>query len=121
MAASASTAVETSRPIRCVVIQLARIGDTLQSLMALRAAKQLYPQLEITFVARDRFAEAAKRVSWIHNVVTFPTDALLGPVLNKTKSEKDAVSDLARWTIPLVDRQWDLVVNWTFSEASSYL
>jgi ADP-heptose:LPS heptosyltransferase len=121
MTASATPKSETQGPIRCLVIQMARIGDTLQSLMALRAAKQLYPQLEITFVARERFADAARRVSWIKQVVSFPTDQLLGPVLAGRKDEKEAVSDLARWTIPLVERPWDLIVNWTFSEASSYL
>lgn len=121
MTASASSVNAAPGPIRCLVIQLARVGDTLQSLMALRAAKQLYPQLEITFVAREKFADAAKRVSWIQNVVVFPTEKLLGPVIAGKKDEKEAVSDLARWTLPLVDRPWDLIVNWTFSEASSYL
>jgi ADP-heptose:LPS heptosyltransferase len=121
MTASASSVDTASGPIRCLVIQLARTGDTLQSLMALRAAKQLYPNLEITFIAREKFAHAAKRVPWIHEVVTFPTDALLGPVIAGKKTEKEAVSDLARWTLPLVDRPWDLIVNWTFSDSSSYL
>ena len=49
-----------SGPIRCLVIQLARLGDTVQSLMALRAAKQLYPQLEITLLTRETFSDAAK-------------------------------------------------------------
>jgi len=43
----------SDKPIRCLVVQFARLGDTLQSLMALRAAKQLYPNLEIHFVARE--------------------------------------------------------------------
>lgn len=38
-----SSTIDNKQPIRCLVIQLARLGDTLQSLMALRAAKQLYP------------------------------------------------------------------------------
>ena len=43
---------------RVLVIQLARLGDTLQSLMALRAAKHLYPELKIHLVARERAAAA---------------------------------------------------------------
>ncbi len=115
---------EAGRPtekLRCLVIQLARIGDTLQSLMALRAAKQLYPELEIHFLARGRFAQAAKRVPWIHSVIEFPSDSILAPVLKGEKREIDALRDLAKWIAPLVQKPWDLIVNWSFSEASSYI
>jgi ADP-heptose:LPS heptosyltransferase len=110
-----------AKPIRCLVIQLARLGDTLQSLMALRAAKQLYPQLEIHFLAREKFAGAAKRTPWIENVITLPTDQLLGPVLRGEKEEKQAMGDLARWAAPLLERPWDMVVNWSYSDPSSFL
>lgn len=109
------------KPIRCLVIQLARLGDTLQSLMALRAAKQLYPELEIHFVARQRFSAAAKRVPWLENVITLPSEDLLGPILEGRKSQADGIRDLARWVAPLVREPWDFVINWSYSEASSYL
>lgn len=108
-------------PVRCLVIQLARLGDTIQSLMALRAAKQLYPSLEIHFLARERFAVAAKRVPWIQKVISFPADQILGPILLGDKNAPESLGDLARWIAPLVKDPWDVVVNWTFSEASSYL
>jgi ADP-heptose:LPS heptosyltransferase len=107
--------------IRMLVIQLARLGDTLQSLMALRAAQQLYPQLEITLVVRENFSSAAKRVPWIHQVVTLPTDALLSPVLKGARTEKQSLGDLARWVSPLADAPWDYVVNWSYSQSSSWL
>jgi ADP-heptose:LPS heptosyltransferase len=103
------------------VIQLTRLGDTLQSLMALRAAKQLYPQLEIHFLAREKFAAAAKRTPWIEKVITLPTEQLLGPVLRGEKEEKQAMGDLARWAAPLLEKPWDMVVNWSYSESSSFL
>ncbi len=108
-------------PIRCLVIQLARLGDTIQTLMALKAAKQLYPRLEIHLLVRETFAAAAARVPWIDELITLPTKELLGPVISGTKSETDAIKDLARWVAPLVGKRWDLVANWSFSEASSYL
>jgi heptosyltransferase-1 len=118
---SQTSAIESHKPIRCLVIQFARLGDTIQSLMALRAAKQLYPNLEIHFIARERFSEAAKRVSWIQKVIPFPTEAILSGVLAGKKSNGEALADLARWIGPLVKEPWDMVVNWSFSESSSYL
>jgi len=112
---------QTDRPIRCLVIQFARLGDTLQTLMALRAAKQLYPNLEIHFVAREKFSAAVKRVSWIKSVVTFPTEQIIGPVLGGEKTDVQALGDIARWIAPLVKEPWDMIVNWSYSESSSYL
>ncbi len=113
--------VEAKVPVRCLVIQLARLGDTLQSLMALRAAKQLYPHLEIHFLAREKFSIAAKKVPWIETVVTLPTETLLSPILSGQKNETDGLSDLAQWLAPLVQKPWDMIVNWSYSDASSYL
>lgn len=117
----APSALVPLKKLRVLVIQLARLGDTLQSLMALRAAKQLYPQLEIHFIARERFAAAAKRVPWIDSVIPLPTDSLLAPILLGQKKEIQGLPDLARWIAPLVSVPWDYVVNWSYSEASSYL
>ncbi len=111
----------TREPIRCLVVQLARLGDTIQSLMALRAAKQLYPELEIHFVAREKFASAARRVPWLHNVIPLPTESLLGPILSGDKRESEGLKEIARWVQPLVQEPWDMVINWSYSEASSYL
>src|SRR5215813_7057314 len=104
-----------TKPLRCLVIQFTRLGDTLQSLMALRAAKQLYPHLEIHFLAREKFASAAKKVPWIQNVITLPTDTLLGPILTGEKQESEALGELAQWMAPLIKDSWDMIVNWSFS------
>jgi ADP-heptose:LPS heptosyltransferase len=92
--------------------------------MALRAAKQLYPQLEIHFVAREEFAEAAKRIPWIEKVITLPAEKILGPLLAKNAVpgvQGQALGELAHWLAPLVGAPWDFIVNWSYSESSSYL
>lgn len=109
------------KPIRIAVIQLARLGDTIQSLMALRAAKQLYPELEITFVCHENMSAAASRTPWIRSVHAFPTDLFLKPILHKARTPENLVPELAAWVEPLVESPWDFVMNWTFSEASSHL
>ncbi len=109
------------KKVSVLVIQLARLGDTLQSLMALRAAKQLYPQLEIHFLARTSFAVAAQRVPWIDQVHILPTEDLIGAQLAGKCGENDSLKKLARWIAPLATRPWDLLFNWSFSDASSFL
>lgn len=119
---SLATQLGNSRKkIRCLVIQLTRLGDTLQSLMALRAAKQLYPDLEIYFLARERFSHAAKRVPWIKKVITLPTEEILQPVLKNSNNQNESLSKIAGWIEPLLDEPWDFLVNWSYSQSSSYL
>jgi ADP-heptose:LPS heptosyltransferase len=110
-----------NKPIRCLVIQFARLGDTLQSLMALRAAQQLYPDLEIHMVCHDSFADAARKTSWIKSVTTFPLDSMVSPLVSKKRTIEDQLPALATWIEPLIDQPYDLLVNWSYSEASSYL
>lgn len=107
--------------IRIAVIQLARLGDSIQSLMALRAAQQLYPELEITYIGHASFVGAAERCPWIQKVVSLPTEALLKPILSAKKKTRAMVPDLATWIAPLAEQTYDIVLNWTYSEASSYL
>jgi ADP-heptose:LPS heptosyltransferase len=113
--------VTHQKPIRLLVMQFARLGDTIQSLMALRAAHQLYPQLEITMVVHENFGDAARSSPWIKDVIAFPTEKILAPILSGHKNSADSLGDLAHWMAPLLKDQWDFVVNWSFNEASSYL
>lgn len=110
-----------SDKIRILVVQLARLGDTLQALMSLRAAKQAFPQLEITMVVRENFADAVKRVPWVHKVHALPTTDFLGPILSGQKNESEMLPFLAQWASPLVQHRWDVLVNWSYSEPSSFL
>lgn len=90
-------------PKRCLVIQLGSLSQQLQSLMALRAIKQLYPQLELTIVVAEDAAVAVDRIPWIESVVRISV-----PISPDSLSVLNA-------------RPWDWIVNWTFSEASSHL
>lgn len=107
--------------IRIAVIQLARLGDTIQSLMALRAAQQLYPELEITFIAHESFAGAAERCPWISRVISLPTEDLIQPIVSGKRTARSLIPEVAGWIEPILNQTFDVVLNWTYSEASSYL
>jgi ADP-heptose:LPS heptosyltransferase len=98
--------------------------------MALRAAKQLYPNLEIHFLARRRFADAAKTTPWIDKVHILPNDEWIPPILNAIREKgvsveqvdfKSIIGPVASWLAPLIDVPWHLVFNWTYSDASAWL
>ncbi len=121
--------ITQNRPLRVLVIQLGKLSDTIQSLMALRAASQLYPNLEVHVVVREHFADAVLNTPWIKNVTILPTFDMIEPSL-KSKAEtgdytsegkKKSLSRLARWISPLVREKWDLAINWSFSDPSSFI
>ena len=116
-----ASADQGSQKIKCLVIQLTRLGDSIQSLMALRAAQQLYPNLEITFVAHEKFAKASQCTPWIKRTYVMPTEALLNPILQSKKSILESVPDFAAWLEPLTETPWDMVINWSYSTPSSFL
>ena len=109
---------------RCLILQLARLGDTVQSLMAVRAAKQLYPDVDFYMVVRQRFASAVHATPWLAGVIELPTEKILSPILKGDKSPESqalASRELAQWLSPVAAYQWDFLLNWTFSDTSSYL
>lgn len=106
---------------RCLIIQLAGLGDTIQSLMALRAVKQLYPELEVEVVVRSYCEEAVQRIPWIEKIHVLPVEELVVGLKEGKKTENEALAQVADWLRPVADRAWDFVVNWSYSEASSWL
>ncbi|MBN22459.1 MAG: hypothetical protein CL678_14340 [Bdellovibrionaceae bacterium] len=107
--------------IKCLVVQLGPLSDTIQSLMALRAAKQLYPNVDFSMVVRSQHSAAARRVDWLENVFTLPTEAIINQIVDSEKTIKEGMADLGLWLSPVVGNGWDFLVNWTYSQASSYL
>jgi len=107
--------------IRVVVVQSRDFSSILRTLMALKAVKQLYPKIEITFVCRDRFSEPVRKVSWIDNVKSIPVDQFVDPVIKEGVTEKKMLGAMAIWLRPLIENPWDIFVDWSFDEVGSYL
>lgn len=103
---------------RAIVFQLGSLTEVLQSLIALRAAKQLYPQLEISLVVRDSFQEVVDRVPWIAHRWTMPNGELLG--LSR-QNRAQALVRLGAWVSPFLQVHWDYIVNWTTASSSGFL
>ncbi|MCC7442422.1 MAG: hypothetical protein IT285_12370 [Bdellovibrionales bacterium] len=98
---SIATAAD-ARGGRCLVIQLSGLDGLLRSLMALRAAQQLYPSLEISLLVHEEHAAAARKVSWIREVHAFPSSGVAGALAKGRVTEEQAVSAAAVWLKPVI-------------------
>ncbi len=113
--------VTGTNAMKMLVVQLGDAADVLRSLMALRGAKQNYPQIDIHFIVRKKHSEPLKYVSWISNIYELDVDGIVGPLLRKESTEEFALEKIINWLAQFSDQNWDFVVNWTFDEISSYL
>jgi ADP-heptose:LPS heptosyltransferase len=108
-------------PIPCLVLQLGGGTEILQSLIALKAAKQLYPAMEITLVCREEYAGIPAEVSWLEDVVALPIARWANPINAGAKLTEDLLPEAAQAIARLAGTQWDILANWTFNDSSSFL
>lgn len=103
---------------RLLVFQLGSKSELLQSLISLRAAKQLYPGLEITLVVSTTGQEIVDRVPWIRERRVLPVEDL---VLLSRQDPKRAMANLGAWTAPLLEVNWDYLANWSSGASGAFL
>jgi ADP-heptose:LPS heptosyltransferase len=111
-----------SKPeIRLIVVQLSGLDKVLQSLMALKAAHQQIPKLKISMIVNETCAEAARSTQWVDEVFSFEKETVIEALESGTKSESQAFAEVARWLTPIIQEPYDVLVNWTYSDASGFL
>lgn len=109
-------------PVRCLVLQLGGRAELVRSLLALKAAKQLHPELEITLACREQAAELAEQVDWIEEVAALPISAWALPIREGTATAEELLPEAAKRIARLVGgTPWDILANWTFEESASHL
>jgi ADP-heptose:LPS heptosyltransferase len=98
---------------RCLIIALTPLETTLEALMALRAATQVYPFLELHLLVQQDQARLIESVPWIESVSSLP---------RVPRGESEFFDREVKATVrELRQQKWDYLINWTFSEAGSYL
>lgn len=112
--------------MRILVIQLARSNDILQTLPTLAGLKRKFPNCHIDLVVRETFQDVAKLFPIADRTISLPLRAILKPLIN----EKQKVKSLATLITWIADEfleatyaigPYDLTLNLTFSESSSFL
>jgi hypothetical protein len=94
---------EPTRRLDLLILQLGTPSEMYRSLMALKAVKQLYPHLCIRILTRPETLEPLSRVEWIEETLLIPAG------LNR----ENALPRVAQWLGGVIDRRFDILVNWT--------
>ncbi|OYZ23773.1 MAG: hypothetical protein B7Y39_03365 [Bdellovibrio sp. 28-41-41] len=103
--------------MKILIIQLARLGDIYMSWPIARAMKRKYPEAEIHFLVRERFASALEGLECVHQVHKLNTPAVFEKLMD---SIEDGVECLGTFLDALQAKKFDTVVNLSFSPVSSY-
>ncbi len=108
--------------MKIIILQLARLGDIVQTLPTVQGLKHAHPGCEITMVVRSTFADAARISPHVDKLVEFPTQDILGPVFENADDKAESLARLIHWVAhELLTVEYDLLINLTFTPASSYL
>ncbi len=106
---------------RLLVIQTGDSEALMQSLMALKAAHQLYPKAEFHLVVRDDLQEIAERVDWLKDVIAMPVQEWTRRFEQADRNPRALLPTVAEWLSQMVQSRWDFVVHWSFLDSSSFL
>ncbi len=110
--------------MKILVLQLARCGDIYQTWPVLRALKRQHPDAELTFLVREKYAEAADGCEAVDRLVKLPTKDILAPFFFSQNAESKALVALDAFIGDLTHdtgEGYDKIINLSFSPFSSYL
>ena len=73
--------------------------------MAVKAVKQLYPEIKFHFIVRSENSAPLHRLDWISSIIEIPH---LKP--------EDSMKSIAKWVDQVLLQEYDILTNWTFSQ-----
>lgn len=107
--------------MRILIVQLARLGDVFMTWPVTRALKRKYPNAEIHFLARKKFAQALIGLESVDQVHFLPTEEIFRPIFENGGDVVGALTEVNRFVEEMKSFGFDQVINLTFSPVSSYL
>lgn len=113
--------------MKILIIQTARFGDILQTFPAINALKRLQNNIEVHYLARERFAPILELNENIDKVHVFNSKNILEPIIMAPFEEsyndgtEKALSNLQLTLDELSDESFDQIYNLSFSPMTSYL
>ncbi|MBN1115339.1 MAG: glycosyltransferase family 9 protein [Oligoflexia bacterium] len=107
--------------LKILVIQLARMGDILQTTPVLFGLRQKYPDAQIDVLVRKSFSNVLEANPFINNLFTLDSGEILDNLLQRKGSLVESVGKLKDLVNEFSERNYGIVYNLTFSLASSYI
>jgi ADP-heptose:LPS heptosyltransferase len=103
-----------------LIIHLSRLGDTIQSLPAVKLLKEENPEGTVTYLGIENFSVLLEGNPWIDRLITVPWQEIRGIMGEKKEGHTDTL-DRFMQGIPELGERYDLLVNLTHDWSSSYL
>ena len=107
--------------MKILILQLARLGDIYLSRPAIQALKRANPQAQITLLTRPKFRAAASGLEAVHEIIELPTHDLFAPLVQDIMDVPAAHARLSEFIRELKTKNFDQIINLSFSPASSHL
>lgn len=107
--------------MKILIIQLARLGDLYLSWPALRALRTKYPQAEISVLTREKFSGALEGLDAINEVIILPVKDIFEPIIRDQIDLVRSHQITKDFILKLKNKNFDQIINLSFSPASSYL
>jgi ADP-heptose:LPS heptosyltransferase len=106
---------------RIVIVSFTRLGDLIQSVPLLRNLRDRHPHATLTLVANAAFADAARRLPCISNVIPFELDSLV-PRLDAQRGDLASAAQVLKELLDHDDlRTVDEVYNLSHTKLSATL
>lgn len=106
--------------MKILIIQLARLGDILQTIPTINAIKRLNPGAEIHFLVRSRFKAAAELAPHVSRIWLLDSQTIFAPLFEQSNLRETQIQ--ARSLVrDLRNQNFGQIFNFSFSPASSYL
>ena len=103
-----------------LVIQMARLGDFLQTTPLLSGIKEVCPDNRIHVLIDSANVEIAKRCGCVDEIICFDVDLMMDEISNKNDAE-DVYKLINRYCSCLENRYFDDVINLNHSKISAIL
>lgn len=103
-----------------LIIHLSRLGDTIQSLPAVKLLKEDNPGCRITYMGIKDFCVLIEGIPWIDRLITIPWQAVRG-IMGEKKEGQTEFLDRFMEKVPELGERYDLLINLTHDWSSSYL
>lgn len=107
--------------MKILILQLARFGDIYMTWPVAQGLAAKYPDAQIDYLVRSKFASALDGLNCVHQIHEFQTEKFFAPLFEPIPDIQRSVQILDQEIEMLQSREYDWIINLTFSPVSSFL